>query len=99
VNECPDKILEFDETTGEILEVKDSHKIATFTEDLHLLQQTMKARDEDEDFVTIKQSEDRFYFTVESSGSMDAEDIVRSSLKVLKNKLESIKTEVANLPT
>ena len=75
VDACPDRILELDEPTGNLQAVENAYEMATFTEDLKVAQEAMKKRPEDEDFVNAVQSTDRFTFSVESTGAMDAEDI------------------------
>ena len=52
---------------------------------------------EDEDYVTVKQSESRFVFTVESTGSMQADEIVKSALKQLREKLFQLNKEITEL--
>jgi len=94
---CPDQILELDEVTGKISVCDYVEECATFTEDLQVTQSAMKKKPEDEDFVTVKQSTDRFIFTVESTGAMDAEEILMSSLRVLKDRLNYLALEVQNL--
>ena len=59
VAECPDHILEYVEESGEIVSVDNAHKIATFTEDLAMLQNSMKDQPEDEDFVSVVQVSER----------------------------------------
>ncbi len=95
VNICPDKVLMLDPVTGEMTTSPDFEYKATFTEDLHYFQQTLKRAPEDEDFVQIVQSEDRFIFTVESTGCMDAEEIVKSGLNVLANKINDLAKNVS----
>lgn len=97
VDVCPDRILEIDEVTGNLKTAENFHEMATFTEDLAETQKAMKKRPEDEDFVTVVQSTDRFIFSVESTGAMDAEDIVLSSLRVLKDRLNYLAQEVENI--
>ena len=97
VDVCPDRILEIDEITGNLKAVDNAHELATFTEDLKLCQAAMKKRPEDDDFVTVEQSTDRFIFTVESTGAMDADEIVMSALRVLKDRLNYLAQEVENL--
>jgi DNA-directed RNA polymerase II subunit RPB3 len=97
VDVCPDRILEIDQVTGNLVASPDAHEMATFTEDLMYLQRSMKKRPEDEDFVTVVQSTDRFIFSVESTGAMDAEEILLSSLRVLKDRLNYLAQEVENL--
>jgi len=94
---CPDRILQLDEVTGKLSAVENAHEYATFTEDLRVCQDMMKKRPEDEDFVKVIQSTDKFIFSVESTGGMDAEDILISSLKVLKDRLNYLAQEVENL--
>ena len=97
VDVCPDRILEIDDVTGTIKPVENYWDISTFTEDLKNHQDSLKKRKEDDDFVTIQHSTDRFIFTVESTGSMDADEIVMSALRVLKDRLTYLANEVENL--
>jgi DNA-directed RNA polymerase II subunit RPB3 len=94
---CPDRILEIDDVTGSIKAVENAWDIATFTEDLEYHQNSIKKRKEDDDFVTILHSTDRFIFTVETTGVMDADEIVMSALRVLKDRLNYLAQEVENL--
>lgn len=97
VDICPDKILELDDVSGNLKGVDDIHERATFTEELKFYQSQMKKRPEDEDFVTCEQATDRFLFTVESTGAMDADEILFSALRVLKDRLNYLAQEVENL--
>jgi len=94
---CSDRILEIDEVTGNLQAVENAHELATFTEDLKFTQNAMKKNPEDDDFVTVVQSTDRFLFSVESTGAMDADEIVLSALRVLKERLNYLAQEVDNL--
>lgn len=97
VDVCPDRILELDEVTGKLNVASDAWENATYTEDLGLAQASMKKRPEDDDFVTVVPSSDRFIFSVEGTGAMDAEDILMSALRVLKDRLNYLTTMVENL--
>lgn len=97
IDVCPDRILELDEVSGKIVVAENAWELATFTEDLKTLQNSMKKREEDDDFVTVEHSQDRFIFCVEGTGAMDAEDILMSSLKVLSDTLTNLRAEVDNL--
>lgn len=97
VDACPDRILELDEITGKLIAVENAFEMATFTEDLKVAQEAMKKRPEDDDFVNVVQSTDRFVFSVESTGAMDAEDILLSALRVLKDRLNYLAAEVEKL--
>ena len=97
VEACPDRILDLDEITGNLVAVENAYEMATFTEDLKVAQEAMKKRPEDDDFVHVVQSTDKFVFSVESTGAMDAEDILLSSLRVLKDRLNYLASEVEKL--
>jgi DNA-directed RNA polymerase II subunit RPB3 len=97
VDVCPDRILEIDDVTGSIKAVDDAWDRATYTEDLYYFQQSIKKRKEDDDFVIVEPSQERFIFTVESTGAMDADEIVMSALRVLKDRLNYLAQEVENL--
>jgi len=97
VDACPDRILELDEVSGRLFVTENAHEVATFTEDLHYKQNSFKNRKEDEDFVTVVQSTDRFVFTVESTGAMDCDEILMAALRVLKTKLYELAQEVDKL--
>ena len=97
VEACPDRILDLDEITGNLVAVGNAYEMATFTEDLKMAQEAMKKRPEDDDFVNVVQSTDKFVFTIESTGAMDAEDILLSSLRVLKDRLNYLAAEVEKL--
>ena len=94
---CPDRILEIDDVTGSLKESEDAWDTATYTEELAETQEAMKKRKEDEDFVTVMPSTDRFIFSVETTGAMDADEIVLSALRVLKDRLNYLAQEVENL--
>lgn len=97
VEACPDRILELDEITGSLVAVDNAYEMATYTEDLQSAQEAMKKRPEDDDFVKVEHSTDRFVFSVESTGAMDAEEILLSSLRVLKDRMNYLMAEVEKL--
>lgn len=97
VDACPDRILELDEVTGKVCAVENAHELATFTEDLMYKQRSLKQRPEDEEFVTVEHDMGRFIFLVESTGAMDAEEILMSALRVLKDKLYHLAQDVDRL--
>lgn len=97
VDACPDRILELDEASGEIRAVDNAWDICTYTEDLKFAQNALKKRREDDDFVTVTPSTDRFIFTVETTGCMDADEVVLAALKVLKKRLTYLAQELETL--
>jgi len=97
VDVCPDRILELDEVTGEIRAVEDAWDIATYTEDLDFAQKAMKKRPEDDDFVTVRHSKDRFIFSVETTGAIDADELLLAALKVLQKRLNDLARELETI--
>ena len=97
VDVCSDRILELDPVTGKVQAVEDAWDIATYTEDLMYAQMAMKRRPEDDDFVTITPRQDKFVFSVETTGAMDADEILKASLKVLKKKLNDLARELETI--
>lgn len=97
IDVCPDRILELDDVTGSIKPVENYWDIATYTEDLKYHNDSLKKRKEDDDFVTVQHSTDKFIFTVEGTGAMDVDEVVMSALRVLKDRLTYLANEVENL--
>lgn len=97
VDVCPDRILELDEITGEMRPVENAWDICTYTEDLKYLQQSMKKRPEDDDFVTVLPSTNKFIFNVETTGCIDADVCVLTALKVLKKRLNDLARELETI--
>lgn len=95
VDACPDRILTLHE--GVLRATDDAWDVCTYTEDLAMLQQSLKQRPEDDDFVRITPRNDRFIFTIESTGSMDADEILLSALRILKQRLTYLSQELENL--
>ena len=63
VDACLDRILVLDEVTGNLVPAENAWEMATYMEDLKERKETMKKCPEDEDFVTIVPSTDRFIFS------------------------------------
>lgn len=97
VDSCSDRILEIDPISGMVQEAEDAWDKATYTEDLKFVNDALKKRPEDEDFVRVEPSKDRFIFSIESTGAMDADEIVLSALRVLKDRMNYLAQEVENL--
>lgn len=97
IDVCSDRALELDPVTGTITAADNAWDTVTYTEDLKFCNDALKKRFEDDDFVTITPSTDRFIFSLESNGCMDADEIFMSSLRVLKEKLNYLAQETENL--
>jgi DNA-directed RNA polymerase II subunit RPB3 len=97
VDACPDRILEIDQTTGKLQAVENAWDICTYTEDLMYAQNALKRRKEDDDFVTVTPSTDRFIFSVETTGCMDADEVLMAALKVLKKRLNDLARELETI--
>jgi DNA-directed RNA polymerase II subunit RPB3 len=97
INTCPDRILELDEVTGEVRAAENAWDICTYTEDLDYAQKSLKKRREDEDFVVVRHSKDRFVFNVETTGAIDADECVMAALRVLKKRLNDLARELETI--
>jgi DNA-directed RNA polymerase II subunit RPB3 len=97
VDACSDRILELDPITGKLQAVENAWDIVTYTEDLLYAQNALKKRKEDDDYITVTPSTDRFIFTVETTGCMDADEVVLAALKVLKKRLNDLARELETI--
>lgn len=97
VDVCSDRVLVLDEVTGELRAHENAWDMVTYTEDLDFAQNAMKKRPEDDDFITIKHSTDRFIFTVETTGALDADELLLSALRVLKKRLNDLARELETI--
>lgn len=97
VNVCSDKILSLDDITGDIIVVDNAWDICTYTEDLKYLQQSMKKRPEDEDYITVIPSTNKFIFNIETTGCIDSDIIVLTAMKVLKKRLNDLARELETI--
>lgn len=91
VNSCPTKVYEINEKTNNI-EVANEQNCMFCDECVRKLE-GFKIEDT-EQAVKITTRKDRFFFTVESNGSLKPEDILRSGLNVLNNKLKEIQNNL-----
>jgi len=97
IDACPDRILELDEATGQIVAAENAWDMATYTEDLYYCQAAMKRRPEDDDYVKVEPSTSKFVFSVETTGCIDADEVIFAALKVLKKRLNYLAQELENL--
>ncbi len=76
-----------------VLQVKD-RTACMYCDECSYLAESLKARAEDDPVVKVKPSNDRFLFTVETNGSLTAEEVVTRSLEVLRGKLQTLRNEL-----
>lgn len=87
-NACPTPVFEYNEKTGRV-DLVDAMKYR-FDGECEKYSELMKKNVEDDPLLTITTVPNAFIFTVESSGAMKPEEIVKSGLHVLKEKLKNI---------
>jgi len=90
VDSCPRKVYKFNEIKGEI-DIEDADKCTLCDECTRYLDGIKKDKDK---IVRIGEKDDKFLFTVESTGSLTPDDIVRRSIKVLISKLATLSSEM-----
>jgi len=88
VSSCPTKVYKYDEDTKKV-DIEDSQRCMYCRECIKKSIEFGKP-----DLVTIKQSEDRFIFKVEVTGSLRPEEVVLSALNVLKLKLANVQANL-----
>jgi len=90
VASCPSKVYSFDETTKKVIaDIEDLNVYnCTFCQEC-----TRKAAIMGHpEIVSIREKEDRFLFSLESTGVLKPEEIVLNAIKILHLKLEKVKS-------
>lgn len=95
VEVCPAKVYDLHEVTGTVY-VK-HRDMCMYCDDCVYLAKTFKPRPEDDPVVKISPSMDRFIFQVETNGSLTAEDVVVTSLKVISDKLLGLRNDLMRM--
>lgn len=85
---CPRNVYKFNEMRNAV-EIEDADKCILCIECVRFAQAQGLER-----AVKIGEKDNKFIFTVESTGVLRPEDIVSRALKVLENKLKDLKTAV-----
>ena len=88
VASCPRKTLSYNSITGNI-DVNESAKDFLSYEPVHLLQSAEFGKLENA--IRVDERDDKFIFTIESTGALRPEEIVIKSLRVLSQKVEQVK--------
>ena len=88
VASCPAKVYSYDEEQDKI-DIEDP-KLCIFCQECTKLAKKI----EREDLIKISYKPDKFYFTVEATGSIPPEDIVYQGMDILERKLRDIEAKL-----
>eukprot|EP01112_Ceratiomyxa_fruticulosa_P001158 TRINITY_DN1114_c0_g1_i1.p1 TRINITY_DN1114_c0_g1~~TRINITY_DN1114_c0_g1_i1.p1 ORF type:complete len:301 (+),score=58.74 TRINITY_DN1114_c0_g1_i1:216-1118(+) len=88
VKSCPTKVYKYDETTRNVV-VEDPLRCTFCKECIKKADSFGKP-----DLVKIEQKQDRFHFTLETTGALRPEEVVISALQTLKDKLQNLKAQM-----
>jgi len=90
VKSCPTGVYKYDEKTAQV-SIEDKMQ-CTYCDECKKKADALGKPD----LVTINTINDRFIFTVETTGSLRPEEVVLSALSVLKEKLINLNTHLHN---
>uniref|UniRef100_A0A6B2LCN6 DNA-directed RNA polymerase II subunit RPB3 n=1 Tax=Arcella intermedia TaxID=1963864 RepID=A0A6B2LCN6_9EUKA len=90
VASCPTKVFTLSDG---VIEAQNNHMKCMYCNECVKKAAAMKIND----VVTVKPITDRFFFSLESNGSIPAPNIVLSSIGVLKQKINKVQNEIANI--
>ena len=88
VESCPTGVFAYDESTGAVT-IANASECIFCRECIYALEDFRRVPD-DPLGVEVKHSPDRFTFTVETTGSLFGDDVVKSALSVLSAKLKRL---------
>eukprot|EP01041_Mallomonas_annulata_P010753 gene10753-22467_t len=88
VSKCPTSVFALDSNTGRVVVSRPVECI--FCKECLFYSEEVRRRPEDRLAVDINHSTDKFYFTVETNGSLTAEQVVTSALFELEAKLKRL---------
>ncbi len=89
VEVCPTDVFEYDEESDSVV-VRDASRCIFCRECLYHLED-LRAAPEDKLGVTIEHSARKFHFTVETTGAISAENVVREAIAKLSKKILRVK--------
>jgi len=90
VKSCPTKVYKYNEAQHQV-EIEDMMKCTYCNE---CKKKAISFGPKFGDVVSIQQKQDRFHFTVETTGALKPEEIVLSALGAIKDKLTNIQTHL-----
>lgn len=92
VKSCPTQVYEFEERQQKV--VLSKPKECVFCDECVTLSETWKVKKDDDPLVVIRAIENRYLFTVETTGALEPDEVVFSALKLMKEKLEYVTREI-----
>ena len=92
VKKCPRKVYKFNELK-QTVEIEDSSKCNLCTECHRYVDKLAQGNDK---AVTLGEDDNKFYFTVESTGALPPVDIVKKAFSILKKKIIKFDKELMN---
>ncbi|KAG5176106.1 putative DNAdirected RNA polymerase II 36 kDa polypeptide A [Tribonema minus] len=95
VESCPVKVYGLDERTNNI--VVRNRLECMYCDECTNVASSLKLRPEDDAVVTVTASQDRFIFSVETNGTIDADQVVQQALEALSLKLQTLRNELINV--
>ena len=89
---CPTNVFELENDKVKIRNAVD----CMFCKECIHTSEEMRIQPEDSLAVNVQHSSNKFYFTVETTGALEAKEVVRDALGVLEGKLHKLQMAVAN---
>ncbi|KAL6063444.1 DNA-directed RNA polymerase II subunit RPB3 [Balamuthia mandrillaris] len=90
VGSCPTKVYAYNEETGQV--TVENPLNCTYCDECKVKANALGMPD----LVHIRQKQDRFIFTVETTGALRPEEVVLSAIHVLKDKLSNLHSHLSN---
>lgn len=94
VESCPTQVFA---KNGAGALVVDQNDKCMFCEECLQVARSFRERPDEEPVVSVRPSKNKFYFTVETDGSLRAEQVVMTAFNVIIAKLNSVQMEIAML--
>jgi DNA-directed RNA polymerase II subunit RPB3 len=93
---CPSQVFDYDENTQTVL-VKNA-AACIFCKECLFTTEDFRQRPEDRLAVGVAHSQEKFTFTVETTGARTAKEVVKDALAALTMKLTRLQTVLSELP-
>jgi len=97
VESCPTRVFDYDEDRDTVIISRPAECI--FCRECIYTLEEFRKRPEDNLAVDVKHSSDKFTFTVETNGSLEAQEVVSIAIQELTAKLKRIEASTAQLAT